>query len=324
MDALSQMLRILRPERASFFQAELNAPWRFTAPPAVKPPAPSQPGPQQLLLYYHLVEGNCTLEMEGLAPLVLTSGDVALVPKGDAHSIGSGPQAISCEPVDLQALLLRQPRQLRTGGSGPASRLICGYLACDPALCGQVLSMLPRLASVRVAQDGQIGALQAFIVSALAQESSPQPGAEWVLAKASEMLLAETLRRHLASPTRAQDDRLAGLRDHIVGRCLTVMYDRPADKWTLDRLAKEVNTSRSVLALRFTRLVGQSPMSYLTRWRMTLAADLLHDSSLGLTRIAEEVGYETDTALIRAFRREFGTPPAAWRRARLAGANTGQ
>lgn len=324
MDTLSQMLRNLRPERASFFQAELKAPWRFTAPPAVKPSAPSQPGPQQLMVYYHLVEGSCTLEVQGLAPLVLTSGDVALVLKGDAHSIGSDLHAISCEPVDLQALLLLQPRPLRAGGAGPASRLIYGYLACDPALCDQVLSMLPRLASVRVAQDDQIGALQTFIVSALAQESSPQPGVEWVLAKASEMLLVETLRRHLTSLPPAQDDRLAGLRDHIVGRCLMVMYDRPADKWTMDRLAKEVNTSRSVLALRFTRLVGQSPMSYLTRWRMTLAADLLHGSSLSLTRIAEEVGYETDTALIRAFRREFGTPPAAWRRARLAGATAGQ
>ena len=101
------------------------------------------------------------------------------------------------------------------------------------------------------------------------------------------------------------------------------MYDRPADKWTLERLAREANTSRSVLVERFTRLVGRPPMSYLTRWRMALAAELLHDSTLAMTRIAEEVGYETDTAFSRAFRREFGKPPAAWRRDRLAGAAAG-
>lgn len=277
MDALSPLLRMLRPERARFFDARLGEPVRCAALPG-------------RLTYYHVVEGRCTLALDGREPLALSAGDIALVPHGDAHRV-------------------------RAEGGG-APRLVFGELDCDRALGGQVLAMMPRTVAVDPADDERVASLQALVASALAQASAQQAGAQWALAKASEMLLVEALRLQLARLPLPAEDWLAGLGDRIVGRCLAVMHERPADKWTLERLAREASTSRSVLAQRFSRLVGQPPMGYLARWRMALAADLLCDSSLGLMRIAEEVGYETDTALIRAFRREFGVPPVAWRRAR--------
>ena len=279
-DAFSRVLAVLRPERARFAQLELRAPWQADA------------APRGLLVYYHVVEGACTLRAKGQAPLALSAGGVALVTRGDAHELGD---------------------------ASAGCRLVRGELACDAILCEQLLSRLPRLALANVSQEQKTGWLHTLIASALA----PQPGGEWLLSKASEMLLVEALLRHLAGGPLPREEWLLGLRDRVVSRCLSAMYDRPADKWTLERLAREANTSRSVLVERFTRLVGRPPMSYLTRWRMRLAADLLHDSTLAMTRIAEEVGYETDTAFSRAFRREFGKPPAAWRRDRLAGAAAG-
>jgi transcriptional regulator GlxA family with amidase domain len=135
-----------------------------------------------------------------------------------------------------------------------------------------------------------------------------------MLAKLSEVMVVETLRRYVAQLSPDDTGWLSGLRDRAVGKCLALMHEKPAHPWTVDSLAREAATSRSVLAERFTHFVGQSPMQYLGRWRMALATNYLRRSSLSLARIAEEVGYETDAAFSRAFRREFGVPPSTWRR----------
>jgi transcriptional regulator GlxA family with amidase domain len=166
--------------------------------------------------------------------------------------------------------------------------------------------------SLRV--NGQMNWLEQSIRYAVAEAASPRPGGEGVLGKLSEVLFVEALRSYIAQLPPEQTGWLAGLRDRVVGKALALMHERPAEPWTLESLAKEAATSRSVLAERFSHFVAQSPMSYLTRWRLALASNLLRSSSMDLSRIAQEVGYGTDTAFSRAFRREFGMPPAAWRR----------
>lgn len=153
---------------------------------------------------------------------------------------------------------------------------------------------------------------------ALAEARSPRPGGAGVLAKLAEVLFIEVLRLYMNEQREGRTGWLAGVSDRIVGAALNTMHKSPAHAWTLEELARAAGTSRSVLAERFQHLVGSSPMQYLTQWRMLLATNLLCRSNAPLARIAEEVGYQTDTAFIRAFRREFGSPPATWRRSQSA------
>jgi AraC-like DNA-binding protein len=148
----------------------------------------------------------------------------------------------------------------------------------------------------------------------VAEAAGTEPGGEGVLAKLSEVLVVETLRRYMSQMSEGQTGWLAGLRDRVVGKCLALMHERPAHPWTLETLAREAGASRSVLAEKFTHYVGQSPIQYLGKWRMALASNLLRRSALSMMQIALEVGYETDAAFSRAFKREFGMPPASWRR----------
>ena len=156
--------------------------------------------------------------------------------------------------------------------------------------------------------------LEASVRYALAEARSPRPGGAGVLAKLAEVLFIEVLRLYMNEQSVGRTGWLAGVGDRIVGAALNALHTRPAHAWTLEELARAAGTSRSVLAERFQQLVGSSPMQYLTQWRMLLAANLLCRSNAPLARIAEDVGYQTDTAFSRAFRREFGAPPAAWRR----------
>jgi AraC-like DNA-binding protein len=215
-------------------------------------------------------------------------------------------------------MFARRPRQIAYGGGGATTRLVCGYLACDARLARMLLAGLPPLVRVNVRGSNAGVWLEASVRYALAEARSPRPGGAGVLAKLSEVLFIEVLRLYMNEQGEGRTGWLAGVRDRIVGAALNALHRRPAHAWTLEELASEAATSRSVLAERFQHLVGSSPMQYLTQWRMLLAANLLSGSNAPLARIAEDVGYQTDTAFSRAFRREFGTPPAAWRRRHTA------
>jgi AraC-like DNA-binding protein len=191
---------------------------------------------------------------------------------------------------------------------------VCGYLACDARLARMLLAGLPPVLRVNVRGSNAGIWLEASVRYALAEARSPRPGGAGVLAKLAEVLVIEVLRLYMNEQSVGRTGWLAGVGDRIVGGALNALHSRPAHAWTLEDLAREAGTSRSVLAERFQHLVGSSPMQYLTQWRMLLAANLLCRSSTPLARIAEDVGYESDTAFSRAFRREYGLPPAAWRR----------
>ena len=314
MDALSEVLKVLQFNSAIFFNARFTAPWCFASPQAEAVARQVNAGSERLLFYHFFVDGSCTVKLDALPPLQLQAGDIILFPHGDAHTMASSGMDGRGPLLDVRALLRTRPDVLQLGGGGAPTRVICGYLSCDPILCRPLLAALPRVLKVGLRRDEKTDWVERSFVYAVAEAASTEPGGEGVLAKLSEVLVVETLRRYLAQMFEGQTGWLAGLRDRVVGKCLALMHEMPAHPWTLESLAREAGTSRTVLAERFTEYVGQSPIQYLGKWRMALASNLLRRSALGLMPIALEVGYETDTAFSRAFKREFGMPPAAWRR----------
>jgi AraC-like DNA-binding protein len=318
MDALSQTLRVVRLVGAIFINARFTAPWCYQSPSADSAAALLEPGAERVVIFHLITEGECYVELGNDPPVHLSAGDVVVFPQGDAHRMSSEPGLAPAAGARLDVVLSRRPRQLSYGGGGATTRLVCGYLACDTRLAGILLAGLPALVRVNVRGSNAGVWLEASVRYALAEARSPRPGGEGVLAKLAEVLFIEVLRLYMNEQGEGRTGWLAGVGDRIVGAALNSLHKNPGHAWTLDELARTAGTSRSVLAERFQQLVGSSPMQYLTQWRMLLAANLLCRSNASLARIAEEVGYQTDTAFSRAFRREFGSPPAAWRRSQSA------
>ena len=318
MDALSQTLRVVHLAGAMFLHARFTAPWCYQSPRADLAAPLLEPQAERVVIFHLITEGECFVEMPGEPPMRLVAGDVVLFPRGDAHRMSSEPGlAPASGGAPLAQVLSRRPRMLAYGGGGSPTKLVCGYLACDDRLARMLLCGLPALLRVNVRGSPAGLWLEASVRYALAEARSPRPGGAGVLAKLAEVLFIEVLRLAMQDTSRPAAGWLAGVGDRIVGAALSAMHERPSHGWTLDELAHVVNSSRSVVAERFQELVGQSPMQYLTQWRMLLASNLLRRSNVPLAQVAEEVGYLTDTAFSRAFRREFGLPPAAWRKSRL-------
>ena len=318
MDALSETLRVVRLVGAIFINARFSAPWCYQSPRADSIAPVLEPGADRVVIFHLITEGECYVELQDQPPLRLLAGDAVLFPQGHAHLMNSQPGLPAARGKGLAAVLARRPRSLAFGGGGATTRLICGYLACDHRLARMLLGGLPSLVRVNVRGSNAGVWLEASLRYALAEARSPRPGGEGVLAKLAEVLFIEVLRLYMNEQHEGRTGWLAGVSDRIVGAALNAMHRAPAQAWTLEELARVANSSRSVLAERFQELVGSSPMQYLTQWRMLLAANLLCRGDASLARIAEDVGYQTDTAFSRAFRREFGTPPAAWRKNQVA------
>jgi len=323
MDALSETLRVVHLVGAIFIRARFTAPWCYLSPQADAVAPILEPGAERVVIFHLITEGECVVEIAGQEPMRLAAGDVVVLPQGHEHRMGS---AVGLQPPrgpSLERLLALRPRELVYGGGGKRTRLVCGYLACDARLARILLGGLPPIVRVSVRGSNAGAWLEASLRYALAEARSPRPGGAGVLAKLAELLFIEVLRLYMDERVPGRTGWLAGVGDRIVGAALGAVHSRPAHAWTLDELARVANTSRSVLAERFQQLVGTSPIQYLTQWRMLLAANMLSRSNAPLARIAEDVGYQTDTAFSRAFRREYGAPPAAWRRSRAVTRETG-
>ena len=315
MDALSETLRVVRLVGAIFINARFTAPWCYASPPADLAAPLLEPGAERVAIFHLITEGECHVELGDAAPVRLVAGDVVLFPQGDGHRMTSQPGlSPATGGAPLEQVLRRRPAQLAFGGGGVRTRLVCGYLACDRRLARMLLDGLPPLVKVSVRGSDAGTWLEASVRYALAEARSPRPGGEGVLAKLAEVLFIEVLRQYMNEQGEGRTGWLAGVGDRIVGAALHAVHKEPARAWTLEELARTANTSRSVLAERFQHLVGSSPIQYLTQWRMLLAANPLRRSNAPLTHIAQDVGYQTDTAFSRAFRREYGSPPASWRR----------
>src|SRR5882672_390723 len=319
MDALSETLRVVRLVGAIFIHARFTAPWCYQSPNADSAAPMLEPGAERVVIFHLITEGECYVEMGDKQPPVrLVAGDAVVFPQGDGHRMASQPGLAPAAGKRLDAVLTRRPRYIAYGGGGTTTRLICGYLACDARLARMLLGGLPSLLRVNVRGSNAGIWLEASLRYALAEARSPRPGGAGVLAKLAEVLFIEVLRMYMNEQHEGRTGWLAGVGDRIVGAALGAMHKDPAHAWTLEELARAANTSRSVLAERFHDLVGNTPMQYLTQWRMLLAANLLSRGNTPVARVAEDVGYQTDTAFSRAFRKEFGAPPAAWRRSQMA------
>ena len=202
---------------------------------------------------------------------------------------------------------------LQAGGGGKISRLVCGYMSCDPHVCRPIFTGLPAVFKVNIRSDRSGQWLENSILHLVEEAASGRVGSEAMLAKLSEALFVDTLRRYVASLPERHVGWLAGSRDPVVGRSLSLLHGRIAHPWTIAGLADEVGISRSALVERFTRYLSEPPMAYLTRWRLESAARSLERTSRGVAEIAADVGYESEAAFNRAFKREFGKPPGRYR-----------
>jgi AraC-like DNA-binding protein len=321
MDVLSDVLRTIRLTGAVFFPMETSSPWADEIPAAAAFAHVVLPGAQQVVSYHIVTEGACWAALRGAAPIRLESGDILVIPHGDAYVMSSAPGLPSQMSADMVLGFFRQmaagglPGVVVEGGGGPErAKVICGFLGCDVRPFNPVLERLPRLVHIRrppaTSADDRLGPVIEF---ALAESRQRRSGGRCVLLRLSEVLFVEVVRRYLDALPADHTGWLAGLRDPIVGRALARLHDRPAHAWTLERLARDVAASRSTLAERFTRVVGQPPMRYLTRWRMQLAARLLADGPSKLSAVALDVGYDSEASFSRAFKKVVGVAPATWR-----------
>jgi AraC-like DNA-binding protein len=314
MDAFSEILSGVKLNGAVFFTAEFSAPWGFTAPAADEMAATVAPGAAHLVLYHLLVEGRAVVDMPDLA-VDLEPGDVVTFPHGAAHHMSSGKDAVRPFPnYGINAKIKsRDLTPLRAGGGGPVSRFVCGYMTCDPYLSRPILNGLPPVFKVNIRADRSGHWLESSILHLVEESTSGHVGSEAMLAKLSEALFVDTLRRYVAGLPEHQTGWLTGARDPIVGKSLGLLHSRVAHPWTIADLAEEVGISRSALVERFTRYLSEPPMTYLTRWRLQLAARSLEKTSRGVAEIAGDIGYESEAAFNRAFKREFGQPPGRYR-----------
>lgn len=321
LDVLSDVLRTVRLTGAVFFPMEASSPWSDEVPAAPAFAPAILPGAQHVVSYHIVTRGACWAGLRGGCAVRLEAGDVLIIPHGDPYVISSDPDEPSKMSEDDVIEFFRQ----MAAGSGPAlvveggggaehTGLVCGFLGCDTRPFNPVLAALPRLVHLRPPpRDAPSDRLGHLIEFAMAESREQRSGAQCVLLRLSELLFIEVIRR-CVDAVPADSGWLAGLRDPVVGRALMHLHHRPAAAWTLETLAHDVGISRSTLAERFTQVVGRPPMQYLAHWRMQLASRLLSESTAKVAAIAFDVGYESEAAFSRAFKKVVGVSPAAWRR----------
>jgi AraC-like DNA-binding protein len=315
MDVLSEVLKAVKLDGALFFNAECSAPWCFRQPSSSALASDFSAEHKHVIMFHLLTEGRGYAQVEGDGrPVPLNAGDIVIFPHGDPHRLGNGSPVTPVDSArELQRVLAEGLAVSRHGGGGEISKLICGYMACDPHLSRVFLSGLPSILKVNIRQDGSGQWLEESIRYSVNHADASKPGSQAVMAKLSEVLFLETLRRYIALLPPAHTGWLAGVRDSEVGKALALLHRQPAHPWTIASLATEVGISRSVLAERFRCYLSETPIAYLTRWRLQLGAQLLKSTSSSVVKIAAEVGYESEPSFNRAFKREFGLPPARFR-----------
>ncbi len=315
MDALSEILRSVRLEGAVFYNAEFTAPWGFRSPPSCEVAAFLGKGPKHVIIYHFLTQGRARAEVENSTHrLELEPGDIVVFPHGDAHIISNGsPPSIVDNGKQLKEVFSQGMVLARSGGGGDSTLFVCGYMECDRELSKTFLGGLPPIFKVNVRNHPAGQWLENSIKFSAAEASANRAGSEAVLARLSEALFVETMRRYMAELPSRQTGWLAGARDPGVGAALAHMHRAPEHPWTIANLALQVGVSRSVLAERFRHYLGEPPMTYLSRWRLQLGARMLASTSYSVARISGDVGYESEPAFNRAFKRQFGTPPARFR-----------
>jgi AraC-like DNA-binding protein len=305
-----QVLDLVRLNGAIFFRSDLRAPWGYTSPPVQELAGALPHTPGSLVLFHIVAKGHCWIAMDGVKRS-LSPGDVVVMPYGDAHAFGSEDYA---EPVSITTLLPPPPwiefPHIDYGGDGENTQMVCGYLRGDAVLFDPVLRALPPVFVVQPA-----GPAAAWVTASVEYAmQATQFSASGANQRLPELLFTEILRIYLKEGAdRELTGWLAALRDPIVGPALSLLHTRPAHDWTVTELARAVATSKTVLIDRFNLLLGRPPIHYLTEWRLNLASGLLRTTQSGVAEIAGRVGYTSEEAFSRAFKRALGKSPAHWR-----------
>jgi AraC-like DNA-binding protein len=319
-DVLSDVLRSIRLTGAVYFDFELSSPWVAEAPPSCNIASIVMPGAQRVIEYHVIARGACWGHAVGEAPIRLKEGDLIIFPQGDRHVLSSEP-GLRASPDMSMFVRPSTPLPLvyERGGGGPdRTRIVCCFLGCDERPFNPLLTALPRTIHLSgAANEAPSGWLGTLLNIAVRESASARAGRDNILARMSELMFVEAIRRYLEMLPSSHTGWLAGLRDPVVGQALSALHGRPATAWTVESLAHAVGVSRSVLADRFSELVGHPPMQYLALWRMQLASRLLIEGE-SVAEVAGAVGYESEAAFSRAFKKLLGESPAAWRRGQTA------
>ncbi len=316
MDVLSEVLRVVKLEGALFFNGEFSAPWCLSSTESNAAPFLSSVA-GRLILFHFLTEGRAYVKLADGQRVELTAGDIVVIPHGDAHVLANGPYAKPIDTLHVFGKNVTQGLKLaRFGGGGEVAKFVCGYMACDPRLSEVFLAGLPRIFKVHVTQGTSGEWLEHSIRFSVDEVDGLNAGSGLVLSKLSELLFVETLRRYINTLPSDQVGWLAGVRDPVVGQALALVHKEPAYSWTVTNLARRVGLSRTRLADRFQHFLGESPMAYLTKWRLRLGAEILQSTADSVAEVAAAVGYGSEAAFNRAFKREFDCPPGQFRRKR--------
>ena len=332
MDVLSDVLRVVRLSGAVFFTADFSSPWSLQSPiPEMLIPA-VMPNAECVVLFHILVDGECEVECPGHPVTTMASGDVIVFPRGDQHTMRTHGTVKTTPLTSIFSPGGHEPAQLSYGGGGRASQFVCGYLNCDQRF-SPLVEALPTMLVVRSRDDySTIEAIDASgghpmavppgsgtwlgttLKFTINEARAGRPGNAAMLGRLTELMFLEILREYVHRLPQNQGGWLAGLNDPHVGKALRLLHTNPVHDWTVDELAREAAVSRSVLAQRFTELVGETPMRYLANWRMQLAKQMMREGAYSLQDVATRVGYESEAAFNRAFKRSTGSPPGTWRK----------
>jgi AraC-like DNA-binding protein len=330
-DTLSDLLRSVRLRGAVFFYISFRDQWSAEGLAAREIAGGVMPGAEHVMEYHLLAKGSAWAAVSGLPPVRLSAGDVVMFPHGDRHVISSAPglepipasaEWVSARRDDPKPVPIAFHQGIREPGvmlpvADADAILVCGFLGCDLRPFNPLISALPRVLHLPASRASDWVAR--VIDQAVVESNERRPGGEAVLERLSEMMFVDAARRYLDGLPDDATGWLAGLRDRFVGKALALLHERPDHAWSVEELAGKVGLSRSALHERFVQFVGQAPMQYLASWRMQLGTRLLRESNRNVAAIALEVGYDSEAAFSRAFKRMLGMPPASWRKAQAGG-----
>ena len=304
-DPLGETLHSLRLTGTLYSRAELTAPWGIELPAF-----------DNCMMFHIITSGSCWLEIKGEEPRLLQQGSLVLVPHGQGHTIRNKPNDKAVPLFDIPVEQVSERYEImRYGGDGELTQLTCGVVRFDHVAGQQLIGLLPKVLQIDSWADDEDGWLQSTLRFIAREAKELRPGGETVITHLADILIIQAIRSWIDSAPQAERGWLAALRDKQVGKALAVIHSEPDKDWSVTALAKEVGMSRSGFSARFTHLVGESAMRYLTRWRMQLARMQLQETSDSLSVLASRLGYQSEVAFSRAFKRIFGVSPGSIRQA---------
>jgi AraC-like DNA-binding protein len=313
IDPLSEVLRSVRLIGGVFLEARFTAPWCVSSQIAAEDCRPFLAVPAQIIAYHFIIEGRLLVQLDADPPFEISAGEIVLLPRNNGHTLAS---ASGLNPINAHDLIKPAADgglvQISHGGGGEATHLVCGFLGGEEVY-NPLLATLPRVLTLDVRQGTSRNWVEASVRFAARELAEGRFASSSVMSRLSELLFVEAVRNYASTLREEETGWLKGLQDPNVGRALALLHGRIDAPWTTEMLAGEVALSRSAFNDRFTSLVGMPAIRYLTLWRLQVAKERLRQGRGTIAQIAHLVGYESEAAFNRAFKREFGHPPARWR-----------